>query len=111
VRSNFLDLIKNPVIKLRKVNLDEKPSKPPPKATPGNHMDDLMVRIRERREAMDGKDTQKRRELLDLPPKPEAPAVPAGPGETVTGDNGLVFGIKEDSGAGSTSASSQSSDW
>jgi hypothetical protein len=74
-------------------------------------MDELMMRIRQRGQAMAGKDIQERRALLDLGPKKAEPAPPLGPGDTVAGDNGMVFQIKEDSGAGSPSASSQSSDW
>jgi hypothetical protein len=113
VRTSFLDLIKNPGIKLRKVNADEKPAaKPAPKgASSGNHMDELMMRIRQRGQAMAGKDIQERRALLELPAKKVEEPTPVQAGDIVTGDNGLTFAIKEDSGAGSGSGSSPSSDW
>jgi hypothetical protein len=95
------------------VNPDEKPAaKPLPKgASTGNHMDELMARIRQRGQAMAGKDIAERRALLDLPPKKPVEAEPAKPGEVVTGDNGISFAIKEDSGANSPSGSTENSDW
>jgi hypothetical protein len=41
-------------VKLKKVNQEDKP-KPLPRAGTGNHVDELMMRIRQREQAMAGK--------------------------------------------------------
>lgn len=106
-RSQFLDLIKKPNIKLRKVNKDEAPkaAKPLPKAggDPGDLMAQLRERIQSRRAAMAGEDIPTRK-ITKPEPEPEQPAE-KGVIETPMGQ----FAIKPPSD--SETESSSSSDW
>ena len=109
-RSTFLDLIKNPPIKLRRVNKDEPPKKaaPAPAASSGGGdlISELTARIQRRRQAMAGEQITERRQLLNLPPTPAQPAPEANIVQTPVG----AFSIPEGDSS-SEEESSSSSEW
>lgn len=108
VRSTFLDLIKSPNIKLKKVNRDEppKPAKPAATSTGDDFRDQLFARIAARRMVMAGQDVPAR-QVQKEEKKADEPA--AQPGNTISTPMG-EFQVKAQSSDDETESSS-SSDW
>ena len=110
VRVSFLDLIKLGDFRLKKVNKDE-PLPPPPVpkgggASPGDHMSELLAKIRQRGQSMAGKDISEKRALLNLAPQEESQSA------IVETPGGMAFAMKDESSdADSDDESSESSEW